>query len=329
MSTEYKQDGSEAELQSKDSADDTSDIDETASPSQKSEATTENTEAAAGEAPRQEDGAGDSPGDQAKSLAGSGSDDAPASPPDDPEPARVTAIAEAVVAREPETDQVGAAEDGIPDQDDHNQPGPNGGKPPGEDGLEGPDDSIVDELCKLREQVGLLQERVLHTTTDSDAIRSSIDSLQRFLMDSTDLLSKSNTALTVSSEALSESSSVFSSLEKEATFSLRKPLVESLMQIHDLVFRQTRAMEAGERSPDAFLVNLFKTIEGNLDENGIDIIRPEPGDEQKLDVMTLLEAEKCPFWRKDGRVAKIFRCGFRDREMELIIRKAEVTVYRK
>ena len=110
-----------------------------------------------------------------------------------------------------------------------------------------------------------------------------------------------------------------------------KPLLESLMLIHDLVFRHAQAMEAGDVSPDSFVLNLLQTIEAELAGENIEVIRPQPGDEPDLTVMKAIGTAKCPFYRKVDRVARVHSCGFAIR-MEgsaLILRKAEITIYRK
>jgi len=108
-------------------------------------------------------------------------------------------------------------------------------------------------------------------------------------------------------------------------------VLESLMRLHSLVYRQVTMMECGNAKPDAFVLNLFATLEAELKTHGIEVVRPQPGEEVNLEVMTTIGTMHCPFWRKPDRVAQINTCGFvRSTESERrILRKAEITVFRR
>ncbi len=110
-----------------------------------------------------------------------------------------------------------------------------------------------------------------------------------------------------------------------------KPMLESMMLMHDLLFRQAQAMEAGEVDPDHFVLNLLKALEAEFNTHNIEVIRPQPGDEPELNIMKMIGTAKCPFWRKSDRVARVHSCGFalRAESATMVVRKAEVTVYRR
>lgn len=105
----------------------------------------------------------------------------------------------------------------------------------------------------------------------------------------------------------------------------------SLMRIHDLVWRQITSMEAGNVRPDGFILTLFETIESELKTHGVEVIRPQPGDDIDLEIMTTIGAAKCPFWRKPDRVAQVHRCGFvrKSEAGRQILQRAEITVSRR
>jgi len=108
-------------------------------------------------------------------------------------------------------------------------------------------------------------------------------------------------------------------------------ILQSLMRIYDIVFQRVIAMESGNERPDRFIIDLFETIEAELNTHGIEIVRPQPGDPIDLQVMTTVGAVPCPFWRKSDRVAQVVRCGFiyKMEVMHRNSRKAEITVFRK
>ena len=117
----------------------------------------------------------------------------------------------------------------------------------------------------------------------------------------------------------------------EYRFEGMQAVLASMMRLHELIFRQVISMEAGNTRPDAFTINLFETIEAELETHGVEIIRPHPGDEINLEVMTTIGTASCPFWRKPGKVAQVFSCGFFSGtdSSRRVLRKAEVTVYRR
>ncbi len=110
-----------------------------------------------------------------------------------------------------------------------------------------------------------------------------------------------------------------------------RPGWDSLIRLHDIVFRRLQAMEGGRVQPDSFLLNLFQALEGELELVGLSVIRPLPGDDIRIEHMKLLDSVPCPFWRKPERVAAVHSCGFAIESPSgmLMYRKAEVSVYRK
>lgn len=111
----------------------------------------------------------------------------------------------------------------------------------------------------------------------------------------------------------------------------KRAVLDSLIRLHDLVYRQVTSMEAGNVHPNPFIINLFKILEGELLCHGVDVVRPQPGDDINLELMITTGTESCPFWRKPNKVARIARCGFilRDVSDRPNLRKAEVTVYKR
>ncbi len=110
-----------------------------------------------------------------------------------------------------------------------------------------------------------------------------------------------------------------------------RAVLESLLRLHDRLYRQVTAMESGEHQPDTFVISLFETLETELRVNGVEVIRPHSGDEVDLAVMTTIGVAPCPFWRKPGRIAKVESCGFMLNmdSTSALLRKAEVTVLRR
>jgi len=108
-------------------------------------------------------------------------------------------------------------------------------------------------------------------------------------------------------------------------------VLDSLQRLHDITFRRVTTMEAGNAKPDAFIVNLFEMIEAELKSHGVQVIRPQPGEEVNLEVMTTIGTVNCPFWRKPDRVAQTNCCGFilTSGSEQRILRKAEITVFRR
>jgi len=108
-------------------------------------------------------------------------------------------------------------------------------------------------------------------------------------------------------------------------------VLDSLQRLHDLTFRQVTTMEAGNAKPDAFIVNLFEMIEAELKSHSVEVVRPQPGEEVNLEVMTTIGTVNCPFWRRPDRVAQTNCCGFilSSGSERQIPRKAEITVFRR
>ena len=190
--------------------------------------------------------------------------------------------------------------------------------------------SVRDELAGLKEQfaesLGRLQGELQGELSE---IREQIVVNQRGLSKIGQFIQSNGRVFERTEEIVKTSAETVSRVEEEANRETRQPFIESLMQVHDQLFRRMNAMEAGEKKPDAFVVQLFETLEAEFRQNGIEIIRPEPGGAVELNCMRLLEQVKCPFWRRQDSVHKVFRCGFRYTDPERIIRKAEVAVYRK
>ncbi len=109
-----------------------------------------------------------------------------------------------------------------------------------------------------------------------------------------------------------------------------EPLIQILMHLHDLVFRQVQCMESGHDKPDPFVTNLLHTLEAEVGNVRINVIRPSPGDLMDLSVMKAISFEPCPFWRTPERIARVHSCGFaRTPDGVLtVLRKAEISIYR-
>ena len=110
-----------------------------------------------------------------------------------------------------------------------------------------------------------------------------------------------------------------------------EPALESLYGLYDILFSRIQAMESGLEKPDGFTVNFLENMKGELLRHNIQVIQPQPGEPLNLEVMTLLGAEKCAWWRTPDTVARLHQCGFvYDPEgPRLLLRKAVVDIYRK
>ncbi|MCS6897783.1 MAG: nucleotide exchange factor GrpE, partial [Nitrospira sp.] len=108
-------------------------------------------------------------------------------------------------------------------------------------------------------------------------------------------------------------------------------VLHSLMRLHGQVYRHVSAIESGNVEPNPFISHLFESIEGELAEHGVQVIRPQPGDELNFELMTTIGSIPCAFWRKPDRVAQVASCGFvlQVGLARRILKKAEVTVYRR
>lgn len=110
-----------------------------------------------------------------------------------------------------------------------------------------------------------------------------------------------------------------------------RAVVESLMRVHDLAFRQVQAAETGHGDTGSFGVTLLETIEAELDSHGVEVIRPQPGDTADLFLMRPVREAPCPFWRSPNRVAQTHSCGFVQHHgsRSSVFKKAEITLYTK
>jgi molecular chaperone GrpE (heat shock protein) len=185
---------------------------------------------------------------------------------------------------------------------------------------------VVEELAEFKKQVAGSLDGLKGELAE---LSSQIKISQRGLSTIGQVIQGHGEVFEQTQEIAKTSAETVSRVEAEAIRETRRPFVESLIQIHDQLFRRVNAMEAGEEKQDPFVVRLFETLEGEFRQNGIEMIRPEPGGPVELNYMKLLEQVKCAFWRKPDSVAKVFRCGFRYIDPERIIRKADVAVYRK
>jgi len=109
------------------------------------------------------------------------------------------------------------------------------------------------------------------------------------------------------------------------------PAIESLFEIHDVVFTKVIAMESGKDAPDGFVVNLLENVEGELARHGIQVIRPRSGEKINLEVMSCTGSARCAWWREPNTVARVHQCGFaqEDDDTPRVLRKARVDVYRR
>ena len=184
----------------------------------------------------------------------------------------------------------------------------------------------VDELAEFRDQ---LVDSLDGLKAELAEMRTQITASQRGLSKIGQVMQSNGAVFERMQEIAKASAETVSRVEVEANMETRRPFIESLIQIHDQLFRRVNAMEAGDERHDAFVSQLLETLEGELSQNGIEVIRPEPGGPVELNYMKLLEQVKCRFLCKPDHVAKVFRCGFCYIDPERIIRKAEVAVYRK
>ncbi len=109
------------------------------------------------------------------------------------------------------------------------------------------------------------------------------------------------------------------------------PILPALFNLHDAVFRHAIAVEAGDAAPTAFVFDLLRLLEGELESIGVDVIRPIAGEEPDHAVMRASSAIETPWWRVPGQICKVETCGFiTEREgRRRVLRKASVVVYRR
>jgi len=93
---------------------------------------------------------------------------------------------------------------------------------------------------------------------------------------------------------------------------------------------QSKINQTEHPSPDPFVLNLLETVESELRTHGIEVIRPQPGDEADVAVMKFIDHLPCPFWRKKDRIARVHSCGaaLRQENDTHMLRKSTVTIYR-
>ncbi len=108
-------------------------------------------------------------------------------------------------------------------------------------------------------------------------------------------------------------------------------LLDSIFNIHDLLYKRVVSMEAGEWAPDPFIMDLLNHIESELERQGVFIVRPEPGVAIDLKYMHTQKDVPARFWRKSNTVAKVHSCGFATtiQGVEKILKMAVVDVFRK
>lgn len=111
----------------------------------------------------------------------------------------------------------------------------------------------------------------------------------------------------------------------------QRPVLESLFQLHNLLFSRVTSMEAGETEPDGFVINLLDNLEGELERHNVKVIRPHSGETIDPKYMELLQSKEARFWRKPDTVATVHSCGFiiQKGNYGQVLRKARVDVYRK
>lgn len=109
-------------------------------------------------------------------------------------------------------------------------------------------------------------------------------------------------------------------------------VLESLYELHDMLFRKVMAMEAGEVEPDSFVVQLMEYVQEIIRKHGVDIIIPQPGERFDMNYMESLRSLPAKFWRNPDTVANVEKCGYSRQTStggKQVIRPARVIVYKK
>ncbi len=109
-------------------------------------------------------------------------------------------------------------------------------------------------------------------------------------------------------------------------------VLESFFELHDLLFRRVKAMEAAVVEPDNFNIELLKFVREILAKHDIDVIEPQPGEVFDMNYMESFKAEPARFWRVPDTIAHVDKCGYIEQVSEIeekVLRPARVTVYRK
>jgi len=109
-------------------------------------------------------------------------------------------------------------------------------------------------------------------------------------------------------------------------------VIESMFELHDMLFSRVMAMEAGILEPDSFSIELLGYIQEKLKKHGINVIIPQPGESFDINYMESLKAVPARFWRLPDTVANVEKCGYSQQITEIeekILRPARVNVYRK
>ena len=109
-------------------------------------------------------------------------------------------------------------------------------------------------------------------------------------------------------------------------------VLESIFELHDMLFRRVMAMEADSLTPDSFSIELLEYIQETLKKHGIDVIIPQPGERFDMNCMESLRAVPARFWRAPDTVANVEKCGYSQQITETeekVLRPARVNVYRK
>jgi molecular chaperone GrpE (heat shock protein) len=121
--------------------------------------------------------------------------------------------------------------------------------------------------------------------------------------------------------------------QAEATLKAQASILETLFEVHDLLFKRVHGADEAATEPDEFSASLLDAIEAILsDRHGIEPICPAEGDPIDPIGMQLLDLAPCEGDAKPDTVARVHHCGFA-KLMEGgaeagVIRKAAVIVYR-
>lgn len=133
-------------------------------------------------------------------------------------------------------------------------------------------------------------------------------------------------------ESLHAAVDALSPTSENDQFDRAEPFLPVLFNMHDVVFRHTLAIEAGEAKPSTFAFDLLKLIEGEFAALQIDVIRPSAGEEPDFAIMKVTAAIDTPWWRVPGQITRVETCGFAHLDQgkkRKILRKAGVVIYKR